>query len=177
MAQPHRLIISFSFIHLNMQHLLIKKKKKKLFTSLLCRFIFFSSPEGKQVLFGSTEPADDQGTRQFSFQAGKSQCLLVFPCAAYLLLLPFILGSHSKLCLFRMITNSSRYARRARASYSRGDTFTPERGCFYSVGFDGKDGTFFTSSPLPCLMAVIRHQGTIIHLTTGSEKHAGSTGP
>lgn len=76
-----------------------------------------------------------------------------------------------------MITNSSRYARRARASYSRGDTFTPERGCFYSVGFGGKDGTFFTSSPLPCLMTVIRHQGTIIHLTAGSEKHAGSTGP
>lgn len=176
MAQPYRLIISFSFIHLNMQHLLIKKQRE-LFTSLLCRFNFFPLLKESKSSLGQQDQLMIKEKGSSVFRTGKSQCLLVSPCAAYFLLLPFILGSHSKLCLFRMITNSSRYARRTSASYSRGDTFTPERGCFYSVGFGGKDGTFFTSSPLPCLMAVIRHQGTIIHLTAGSEKHAGSTGP
>lgn len=166
MAQPYRLIISFSFIHLNMQHLLIKKQRE-LFTSLLCHFIFFPLLKKSKSSLGQQDQLmiKEQGSSVFRQEnLSVYWCFLVQPTFSYY-------------PLFWDPIQNCRYARRTSASYSRGDTFTPERGCFYSVGFGGKDGTFFTSSPLPCLMAVIRHQGTIIHLTAGSEKHAGSTGP
>lgn len=50
-------------------------------------------------------------------------CFLVQPTFSYY---PFFLGSHSKLCLFRMTTNLIRHARKARLPAAGETPFTPE---------------------------------------------------